>query len=635
VRFRGSDGKTVTAPVTTKGKNAGKSCRVVSPTWYGRVNGEPVPLCTDKTAAELMLAELIRKALLADRGITDPFEEHKARPLAEHLADFRTALTAKGNTLDYVALVLGRLQALVNGCGWRTLCDLSASQAGEWLTRQHTPGRPAPALPPGRDAFTPAETAKLLGVSTAAVRDAVKRHRLPAAGAGKARRFPRATVLALLDRQGRGAGAQTRNSYRARLRTFGNWLVRDRRLGENPFRHVEAENTATDRRHDRRELDAGELRRVLETARGSARPFRGLTGPDRFHLYATACGTGFRASALASLTPESFDLAAGVPTVTLAARHAKNRKTKVQPVPPDLAELLRDYLRGRPPGRHVWGGTWAKDHRGAEMLRADLEAAGIPYVVEGPDGPLFADFHSLRHSHLTLGGRAGIDLRTLQELAGHSTPVLTARYSHRRLHDLAGAVEKLPRLLPDEAPAAERAALRATGTDAAAPGSADKSTPRPPGAYTLLTHDPDSGGDSGRVPETQAGGEGEKATGRKPLLLQGVAAGSDSRRLPEISEGDGTRTRNHRIDRQHKSPAFGLRNPFTINTLHPPRGVCKVSRTSAETRENRTVFRRCAEVRGRTPPSLAVGPGGAGCLRQGADRCAVRRTHDHFREPGR
>ena len=68
--------------------------------------------------------------------------------------------------------------------------------------------------------------------------------------------------------------------------------------------------------------------------------------------------------------------------------------------------------------------------------------------MAGPDGPLYADFHALRHTYLTLGGQAGIDLRTLQELAGHSTPLLTARYSHRRLHDLAGAVEKLPNFLP-------------------------------------------------------------------------------------------------------------------------------------------------------------------------------------------
>jgi hypothetical protein len=138
----------------------------------------------------------------------------------------------------------------------------------------------------------------------------------------------------------------------------------------------------------------------------------------------------------------------------------------VQPLPPDLTELLREYLHDKPVGQPVWPGKWAKDHCGAEMMRMDLEAAEIPYVVDGPDGPLFAGFHALRHSYLTLGGRAGIDLRTLQELAGHSTPTLTARYSHRRLYDLAGAVEKLPRFLPDERPD-EPQVLRATGTEGA------------------------------------------------------------------------------------------------------------------------------------------------------------------------
>jgi hypothetical protein len=117
-----------------------------------------------------------------------------------------------------------------------------------------------------------------------------------------------------------------------------------------------------------------------------------------------------------------------------------------------VADLLRASLKGKPAGLPVWGGTWARDGKGAEMLRIDLEAAGIPYSVEGADGPQFADFHSLRHSYLTLGSRSGIDLRALQELAGHSTSKLTERYSHRRLYDLAGAVEKLPNVLPEENP---------------------------------------------------------------------------------------------------------------------------------------------------------------------------------------
>ena len=148
--------------------------------------------------------------------------------------------------------------------------------------------------------------------------------------------------------------------------------------------------------------------------------------------------------------PESFDLDAMPPTVVLAARHNKNRKPRTQPLPQQLVDILRSYLNGKPPGHRIWGGTWASDHRGAEMVRKDLEDAGIPYIVEGPDGPLFADFHAFRHTFLTLLGRGGVDLRTVQGLAGHSSPVVTARYSHPRLPALAQAVQKLPAMVPGE-----------------------------------------------------------------------------------------------------------------------------------------------------------------------------------------
>jgi hypothetical protein len=138
--------------------------------------------------------------------------------------------------------------------------------------------------------------------------------------------------------------------------------------------------------------------------------------------------------------------------VTLAARFNKSRKPKTQPIPAETAATLAAYIRGRCPTAAMWGGTWAKGKRAAEMLRGDLAAAGIAYAVPGPDGPLYADFHALRHSFLTMLGRNGVDLRTVQILAGHSKPELTARYSHRRIDDLAGAVGKLPNLLTAAAP---------------------------------------------------------------------------------------------------------------------------------------------------------------------------------------
>ena len=448
--------------------------------WYGTVDAKQVPLCSDKAKSQQMLRKLLTDAALKSVGIHDPYVEHRKKPLADHLADFATSLSAKGNTQAYVKLVLGCLRAVVENCGWQTLTDLSASQAEEYLAQLRGDSS-IPDLPPDKIEFTPSETAELLGTSLANVRALIKRRGLEATVSGKARRFPRATVQALLAGRAQGVCVQTTNAYQTHLKTFGNWLVRDRRLGENPFRHLEAGNSQVERRDDRRELTTEELHTLLRAARDSQKTFRGLAGWDRYHLYATACGTGFRASALASLTPECFDLGNDFPTVTLSARNNKSRKSKIQPLPPDLRDLLRVYLAEKEPTKPVWGGTWASDHRGAEMLRIDLEVAGIPDKVEGPDGPLFADFHALRHSFLTLGGRVGIDLRTLQELAGHSSPTLTARYSHRRLYDLAGAVEKLPPLFPSEEDSSE--SLRATGTD----GSADF-------GCTVVAQTPDSPG---------------------------------------------------------------------------------------------------------------------------------------------
>jgi hypothetical protein len=235
----------------------------------------------------------------------------------------------------------------------------------------------------------------------------------------------------------------------------------------------------------------------------------------------------------------------------------------VQPIPPDLAELLRSYLADRPAGQPIWGGTWARDHRGAEMLRIDLEAAGIPYAVAGPDGPLYADFHALRHSYLTLGGRAGIDLRTLQELAGHSTPVLTARYSHRRLHDLASAVERLPNFLPADAGEAEAARLVATGTEGPRPLLPRSVGSQPPKSVPMpTTNGPDSGcslvahaaGNQGHsVASVGNRGEGTEAAQkrRNPLNCQRVTSTGIS------SHQRGRRDSNPQPpDRQNESQQF-------------------------------------------------------------------------------
>jgi hypothetical protein len=62
-----------------------------------------------------------------------------------------------------------------------------------------------------------------------------------------------------------------------------------------------------------------------------------------------------------------------------------------------------------------------------------------------------ADFHATRHTYISGIVAGGASVKTCQELARHSTPVLTiGRYSHTRLHDLTGALDALPDLQPQE-----------------------------------------------------------------------------------------------------------------------------------------------------------------------------------------
>src|SRR5262249_36427959 len=202
------------------------------------------------------------------------------------------------------------------------------------------------------------------------------------------------------------------------------------------------------------------------------------------------------------LTPESFELDGEEPVVRVRGAYTKNGKEAVQPLPPDIVEVLRPYLAAKPTGRPVWPGYWA-DHA-ADTLRCDLDAAGIPYVTQGPDGPEHADFHALRHSYITALAMSDTNPKLVQSLARHSTfPLTYDRYTHVRRCDQAQAIRSLPSLLPENRHAA------ATGTDGR------------PVPYTNLTPTPDPGCVSMRAVDrsTEEGCGGDGC--RNPLGLQG------------------------------------------------------------------------------------------------------------------
>ena len=231
VRYLDTAGKQV-----PKGTPGARKHKEKSSKWYGRVPGaaKPVPLCANKTAAQMMLNELVKKAELAKAGIVDPFEAHRKRPLVEHLADYIGELKARGDDARHVSIVRSRLAALIDGCGLVFLADVSASRIMDYLAQLRR-NRPTVPLPAGKEWFTPREASVVLNINSASVGTAVRRHRLQAAGNGKARRFPRATIEALQERLARGASIETTNQYLAHAKAFTRWLVKDHRAGADPL----------------------------------------------------------------------------------------------------------------------------------------------------------------------------------------------------------------------------------------------------------------------------------------------------------------------------------------------------------------------------------------------------------------
>ena len=282
-----------------------------------------------------------------------------------------------------------------------------------------------------------------------------------------------------------GLSQQTSNDYLTATKTFLNWMVSNRRLSVNPLAHLSGGNVKSDRRLERRELDEGEIRWLLSTTK-TGNVVYGLTGWERFTLYSVALGTGLRASELASLTPQSFDLTANPPTVKILAKSEKARRGDTLPLPPDLAKLLTGWLPSVGADCKVWPGTWAAYKSASKFIQQDLTAARSEWLktaesdeereaMEKTDFLSYrdqdgrqADFHALRHTFLSRLGRSGASAKVMQRLARHSTVGLTLdRYTHAGLYDLQAAVEKLPPLPTNTQNPPEIQTARATGTDSA------------------------------------------------------------------------------------------------------------------------------------------------------------------------
>lgn len=161
----------------------------------------------------------------------------------------------------------------------------------------------------------------------------------------------------------------------------------------------------------------------------------------------TIYATGLRISEATRLQPADID---GQRMVILV-RQGKGAKDRQAPLSPLLLESLRAYWRSTRPKLWLFPGKDENQpvHRQtvAQACAAAARKAGLTKHVTP---------HTLRHSFATHLLEAGVDLRTIQQILGHSQLRTTAHYTHvsvERIQQAASPLDPLAneirRLVPE------------------------------------------------------------------------------------------------------------------------------------------------------------------------------------------
>ena len=214
-----------------------------------------------------------------------------------------------------------------------------------------------------------------------------------------------AVEKALRDLMAMGKAPKTAALRVEALKSMLSWAILRRYLKEHPLRGLGKLDTQPRLPH--RPLSDTEVASLLEHAKESRKVW-----------YETALGTGFRLNELRCLRAQDLDLFG--PTLFLAADFSKDRKDHSQPITRKLADKLKVLAEKRAnPDDRLLGIPKGPDP--AAYIADDFGKARIKTITtEGK-----ASWHLLRKSFVNAVVRSGQDLKTIQQLARHSTAQLS------------------------------------------------------------------------------------------------------------------------------------------------------------------------------------------------------------------
>jgi integrase len=159
-----------------------------------------------------------------------------------------------------------------------------------------------------------------------------------------------------------------------------------------------------------------------------------------YNMALASLEAGLRFGEVANLTWDRVDL----DNKLLHVFHTKSGKDRTIPMSERLANCLSGLAQEKTNSKLVFPNRHGNIHSQVPTIfKKGIEDSNINEGITDPK--LKASFHTLRHTFASRLVQAGVDLHTVKVLLGHSTPVVTQRYSHLRQDDLKQALNKAER----------------------------------------------------------------------------------------------------------------------------------------------------------------------------------------------
>ncbi|WP_028550303.1 tyrosine-type recombinase/integrase [Paenibacillus sp. UNC451MF] len=219
----------------------------------------------------------------------------------------------------------------------------------------------------------------------------------------------------------RGAGDSTRNRYLSSVRTFYNALVEHRYVSNNPALHIKKSRIEKEKMPSY--LEENLLSLFIESIEGKYQ----IRNVAMFLLMSYA---GLRVSELSKMNISDFKKSTNVLEV-----NGKGRKWRTIPLPEQLVYILNLALEERiQPKKDTEQAFFISQFGRRITIRMIQKIAEANFSVlkkkySELQGKALSS-HKLRHTFATQQVIAGTDIRTLQELLGHSSIQTTQIYTH-------------------------------------------------------------------------------------------------------------------------------------------------------------------------------------------------------------